>query len=446
MGTLTAAGLQACEARARDCFTRSAAACDRPSAALYIAHVWDSCSAPAALVVTSYAISEASVCEATISGGSGVIPQPRGARCKPTRSTSAPTFVAEVVELDEFSRQMRTKGMVSEADLKQEEEEDSDHGSVAGEDSSALDGVTLLVRTLDRLLGESTMGCKSWTAITTSGSAGSHDSGQDAAKSLLNCAEVGKGRALRFASANDAALLSRRECSMVAGSEASSCAVSHKGGTGWTSGAKRDWWRWRKQLDERCGEVALELQGLVGGTLRAVLPIANQVSSGSSAGGNCYGNKSCRAGNVVGNTLVLLLDADLHRLPWEWLEVLRSRSVFRVLHLGCLQPHRFAGSVCGQVQLVNTEKAVFVVDPKGDLPGTQNRFEGWFCREPGWCGSAGTPPMPTEQLRQELQQKDLFVFLGHGAGVLPHVARWWWLRAQDQQETYGLGETSQPPA
>jgi hypothetical protein len=344
--------------------------------------------------------------------------------------------VAEVVELDGgCSRTRRAKSCTTECSSASGDNDDHDLAST--EDSGALDRLTVLVQTFDKLLEESTSGCKSWAAGTSTGSADSTGSGQAAATAVVDGAQaVEDCAAHRTASVDNAnSAPGGWECPAGVGDDGGGCATSQVAGSSWTAEAKRDWWRWRQQLDQRCGEAALELQGLAGNALHAVLTRGNSTCVGKSAGGDSAvrgtegvlptrWERSHRAGRRAGDNsagvhqtsaLAFLLDSGLHRLPWEWLEALRDRPVFRVLHLGCLQPN----GTHGQVQLVDTADAVFVVDPKGDLPGTRSRFEDWFRREPGWCGSVGAPPMQTQELQKELQQKDLFVFLGHGAGVLP---------------------------
>ena len=65
---------------------------------------------------------------------------------------------------------------------------------------------------------------------------------------------------------------------------------------------------------------------------------------------------------------------------------------------------------------VDARRVVYLVDPVGDLPSTSRHFEAWFSGIQGWLGSSGSPAMEKDTLLQEMLQRSLFVYLGHGAG------------------------------
>ncbi|KAL3692477.1 hypothetical protein R1sor_006128 [Riccia sorocarpa] len=154
---------------------------------------------------------------------------------------------------------------------------------------------------------------------------------------------------------------------------------------------------------------------------------------------------------IMRQPLQLILDSDAQALPWESLPILREHEVYRMPSLGSVhavyiqhqsdnngesQPlqdfqsnrckparskSRDVGVSNGTVELplevtfVNPCNTFYVLNPSGDLKSTQLSFEGWFSRQPGWKGKAGTPPT-AEEFRQVLQVYDLFVYLGHGTG------------------------------
>ncbi|KAK9822647.1 hypothetical protein WJX81_003434 [Elliptochloris bilobata] len=65
---------------------------------------------------------------------------------------------------------------------------------------------------------------------------------------------------------------------------------------------------------------------------------------------------------------------------------------------------------------VDARKAVYLLNPSGDLPATQAAFEAWFAQQPGWQGTAGAPAPPGRELAAALAARQLFVYCGHGAG------------------------------
>ena len=176
--------------------------------------------------------------------------------------------------------------------------------------------------------------------------------------------------------------------------------------------AARQWWDWRLSLDAKLGKAVQQFNTLLQPVLQHCLPDTVQSDTASSSG----------------SPLTLLLGPDLHSLPWECLLQLQHRPVYRLLHTQAMPASRnlhmrtpesaARSSAC----VVDASEAVYIVDPKGDLVKTRERFEGWFAALPGWAGSAGTPALPASQLRTQLAQKELFVFLGHGAGVVQSCA------------------------
>ncbi|RVE73185.1 hypothetical protein OJAV_G00048450 [Oryzias javanicus] len=117
--------------------------------------------------------------------------------------------------------------------------------------------------------------------------------------------------------------------------------------------------------------------------------------------------------------VVLILDKFLQKLPWEAMSFLKGRSVSRMpsLHslLG-LNLQREADSRSVLSSGVNTRKVFYVLDPDANLKNAQDRFKEWFSSKPEWEGVCGVPP-DSGQLEEAVATKDLYIYVGHGAGA-----------------------------
>jgi hypothetical protein len=188
---------------------------------------------------------------------------------------------------------------------------------------------------------------------------------------------------------------------------------------------KSRWWEWRRGLESRLQAWLVHWAALTGPALQLCLPERSRCST-SPTEPSADDNKA----------VLLLLANDLHRTPWEAVQELQGRPVYRILHdrhvprRSILQGQVAITGTAPQVQAalagaaasahehtVDSASVVYLVDPAGDLAMTRDRFKGWFAAQAGWSGSAGTPAMPRAQLRAELARKDVFLYLGHGAGV-----------------------------
>jgi Peptidase family C50 len=176
---------------------------------------------------------------------------------------------------------------------------------------------------------------------------------------------------------------------------------------------KRRWWEWRQDLDGKLGGVVHDLDTLCRGALGHCLAgVAEEADNGE---------EEC----AEAPPLALLLAGGLHCLPWEAVPALRGVAIFRALHLVAPLglPHEHTRTLRATVEAtappgVDVTRALYVVDPAGDLPSTRQRFAEWFDAVPGWTGSSGPPGLDASQLRQELIARELFVYLGHGAGAI----------------------------
>lgn len=117
--------------------------------------------------------------------------------------------------------------------------------------------------------------------------------------------------------------------------------------------------------------------------------------------------------------MVLILDKYLQKLPWESISILRTRSVSRMPSLHSLiglsiQKETESQSILKQG--VDTRQVFYVLDPDANLGHSQDRFKEWFSSKPDWEGVCGVAP-DSGQLEEAVANKDLYIYVGHGAGA-----------------------------
>ncbi|KAI5760715.1 ESPL1 [Gulo gulo luscus] len=131
------------------------------------------------------------------------------------------------------------------------------------------------------------------------------------------------------------------------------------------------------------------------------------------------------AGRLQGQTvpsnrhLVLVLDKDLQKLPWENMPSLRTLPVtrlpsFRFLLSYSITKESGASSVLSQG--VDPRNTFYVLNPHNNLSSTEEQFRAHFSSEAGWKGVVGEVPTP-EQAQAALTEHDLYIYAGHGAGA-----------------------------
>uniref|UniRef100_A0A3Q3JR04 separase n=1 Tax=Monopterus albus TaxID=43700 RepID=A0A3Q3JR04_MONAL len=116
--------------------------------------------------------------------------------------------------------------------------------------------------------------------------------------------------------------------------------------------------------------------------------------------------------------VVLILDKYLQKLPWESISILKSRSVSRMPSLYSLiglgvQKETDSESILNQG--VDKSKVFYVLDPDANLEDSKDRFKEWFSRL-DWEGVCGVAP-DSGQLEEAVATKDLYIYVGHGAGA-----------------------------
>ncbi|XP_052016533.1 separin [Apodemus sylvaticus] len=117
--------------------------------------------------------------------------------------------------------------------------------------------------------------------------------------------------------------------------------------------------------------------------------------------------------------LVLVLDKDLQKLPWESMPSLRALPVTRLPSFHFLLSYTItkeAGASSVLNQGVDPRNTFYVLNPHSNLSSTEERFRASFSSEAGWKGVIGEVPS-LEQVQAALSERDLYIYAGHGAGA-----------------------------
>jgi separase len=115
------------------------------------------------------------------------------------------------------------------------------------------------------------------------------------------------------------------------------------------------------------------------------------------------GSTSCQNGD---SHIFLILDKNLQGLPWESIPALRGKSVSRIpnmaflhdrLELAKLKAGESAAETIDRVT-VDPRRTLVMLNPSGDLKGTESRFEGWVqdMKKVGWRSVVGRAPSEQE--------------------------------------------------
>ncbi|XP_039972012.1 LOW QUALITY PROTEIN: separin [Xiphias gladius] len=232
---------------------------------------------------------------------------------------------------------------------------------------------------------------------------------------------------------------------------------------------KAKWWEGRRALDSRVEQLLNEMEGLLGCWKSFLLPVSSDPELSSQAQHLC---KALSARGVTGSEemlkavlsafpvlsqedlqrfalgifpqwdmecdqllhtavsqlsegdepqghVVLILDKYLQKLPWESISILKSRSVSRMPSLHSLiglsiQKEHDSHSILEQG--VDTRKVFYVLDPDANLGNAQDQFKEWFSSKLEWEGVCGVAP-DSGQLEEAVATKDLYIYVGHGAGA-----------------------------
>ncbi|EED17022.1 separin, putative [Talaromyces stipitatus ATCC 10500] len=129
-------------------------------------------------------------------------------------------------------------------------------------------------------------------------------------------------------------------------------------------------------------------------------------------------NSSSEKGTL--DHMILILDKSLHSFPWESLPCLHGRPVSRMPSLACLRERivrfRSLEDSYENVFEVNPHNGHFILNPSGDLKTTQSTFEEELAHREGWSSVIGRNPSE-EEFKAGLENKDIFLYFGHGSGA-----------------------------
>lgn len=125
------------------------------------------------------------------------------------------------------------------------------------------------------------------------------------------------------------------------------------------------------------------------------------------------------AGNESQKHTILILDKRLHCFPWESMPCIKDHAVSRLPSLGCLrdrilQQRRHPASIAGRLY-ASRDKGASILNPGGDLTGTQAKFEAPLQGLSGWECIVEREPTETE-MKTCLESNDIFLYFGHGSG------------------------------
>ncbi|EMD38775.1 hypothetical protein CERSUDRAFT_92811 [Gelatoporia subvermispora B] len=120
----------------------------------------------------------------------------------------------------------------------------------------------------------------------------------------------------------------------------------------------------------------------------------------------------------------LVLDKNVQGIPWESIPIMRGRSVSRIPSLDFLEDRielarrqrqeSAAESPIDRIS-VDPRKTWYLLNPSGDLKGTEGRFSTWLreMHPVGWDGVVGRAPSE-QQLVNALSRNELVIYFGHG--------------------------------
>jgi separase len=122
-----------------------------------------------------------------------------------------------------------------------------------------------------------------------------------------------------------------------------------------------------------------------------------------------------------GRHTILVLDKALHAFPWESLPCMNGLAVSRLPSLGCLrdrilEQQKDMPENSPQGRYVDRDNGSYILNPEGDLKNTQANFEKPLRSLKDWKGI--TKRVPTEdEIKSELESKDIMLYFGHGSGA-----------------------------
>lgn len=117
---------------------------------------------------------------------------------------------------------------------------------------------------------------------------------------------------------------------------------------------------------------------------------------------------------------ILILDKNVHQVPWESLPCLSGHAVSRLPSLASLRSilvtRKMDIDQDNPGVYVDENKGTWVLNPSGDLTSTQSTFEKDLQTLPGnWTGISSRAPSEVE-FSNALAESEIMLYFGHGSG------------------------------
>jgi len=131
--------------------------------------------------------------------------------------------------------------------------------------------------------------------------------------------------------------------------------------------------------------------------------------------------------NTEDPCLFLVLDENLHKFPWEGLDILSKKCVCRVsslpfilLSLQELEQQKAHEDTINNSYIIEPHKVNYILDPESNLSQTRRTLEPVIKEysdsfSSGWSGYIGEIPPPSS-LKRLSEPNSLFLYCGHGGG------------------------------
>ncbi|KAI5295266.1 hypothetical protein KEM52_001876, partial [Ascosphaera acerosa] len=108
---------------------------------------------------------------------------------------------------------------------------------------------------------------------------------------------------------------------------------------------------------------------------------------------------------------ILVLDKELHAIPWESLRFLRGRAISRAPSLQSVLDRLGPSDSC-----LDRTNVSYILNPSGDLESTQAKFGNVLSAMPAWTGLIGKEPSEAA-FKAMLEDRDVVLYFGHGSGA-----------------------------
>jgi separase len=122
------------------------------------------------------------------------------------------------------------------------------------------------------------------------------------------------------------------------------------------------------------------------------------------------------------DAIILVLDEDLHRFPFEALRCLRGKVVCRSPSLPFVSAKLLETSQADPCEMkVEPRSASYILDPESNLQGTRGRIEEYLQSKMSdlgceWDGIVGKTPTEEFFERNLVREESMVLFFGHGGG------------------------------